>query len=180
MKCTNVMATVSLLFASTLLPVQAKALDWRYVEGGFVFYDLDGRPSHSGLQAASKYLLSNDIFVNAELGYVDSGNLTYQTIGAGYRMPIDKITTAYVGANVERVNYDNFDDTGYSLVGGVRIGLLENLELTGELSYYNLDDGDINLKAAAIYAINPQLSLTTSYKIMDSANILQIGARYSF
>ncbi|MCP4946422.1 MAG: hypothetical protein GY923_02850, partial [Aestuariibacter sp.] len=54
------------------------------------------------------------------------------------------------------------------------------LELNGELGYFDVDEGDITLKVGANYYFNQQFAVGASYKFIDDADVLQVTARYAF
>lgn len=181
-KMSLVSLTVLSATALSSFSAMANTPDWRYVEGGFISYDTDGRVDPDGVFAAGKYLLNPNIYLNGELGWAESGNVDFTnlTIGGGYRYPVNKTTDVYAGANFERVDSDYYDDNGYSLVTGVRSMVLPELEVTGELGYVDINDGDITLKAGAYYYLNNQFALGASYEFMDDSDVLQLTARYAF
>lgn len=176
-----VLAGTTLLSVS--LPALANTPDWRYVEGGFTRYGFDNSNFEpDGLHVAGKYLLDGNFYANGEFGWLDESgfDFTTLTLGGGYRLSVNNTTDAYVGANFERIDADNYDDNGYSLVTGVRSMVLPELELNGELGYYDVDEGDITLKVGANYYFNPQFAVGASYKFIDDADVLQVSARYAF
>ena len=95
-------------------------------------------------------------------------------------MPVNASTDAYVGANIERVDGDVEDDTGYSINAGLRSMLTEQVELAGEGGYYDVDDGEATFKIGANYYITPQWAVGASYKFIDDLDIMQVTARYAF
>lgn len=180
--------TITLLAAFTAttfsLSAMAEKPDWRYVEGGYTKMDFDDNESFEpdGLTVNGKYLLNSNWFLNGEYSFFEEGNFDFNmlTVGAGYRIPVNASTDAYVGANVERVDGDVEDDTGYSINAGLRSMLTEQVELAGEVGYYDVDDGEATFKIGANYYITPQWAVGASYKFIDDLDIMQVTARYAF
>lgn len=172
--------TATLTSYSTL----ADTPDWRYVEGGYTKVDFDGNESFEpdGLTVNGKYLLNANVYLNGEYSFFEEGNFDFDmlTLGAGYRLPINATTDAYFGANLERVDGDFDDETGYSINAGLRSMVTEQIELAGEVGYYDVDDGEATLKIGANYYITPQWAVGASYETIDELDILQVTARYAF
>lgn len=95
-------------------------------------------------------------------------------------MPLNATTDAYFGANFERIDGDFDDETGYSVNAGVRSMVTEQVELLGEVGYYDVEDGDATFKVGANYYITPQWAVGANYKLMDDLDVMQVTARYSF
>ena len=102
------------------------------------------------------------------------------TLGAGYRLPVNATTDAYFGANLERLGGDFDDETGYSINAGLRSMVTEQIELAGEVGYYDVYDGEATVKIGANYYITPQWAVGASYESIDELDILQVTARYAF
>ncbi|VEL98961.1 opacity protein-like surface antigen [Alteromonas sp. 76-1] len=162
----------------------AESPDWRYVEGGYSKMDFDDNESFEpdGFVLSSKYLLNSNIYLNGEYSNFEEGSFDFDmlTLGAGYRMPLNATTDAYFGANFERIDGDVDDETGYSVNAGVRSMVTEQVELLGEVGYYDVEDGDATFKVGANYYITPQWAVGANYKLMDDLDIMQVTARYSF
>ncbi len=180
-KSVSVLAGVLTLSASAAVMA---APDWRYVEGGYTQLDFDNNESFEpdGLAIESKYLLNQNVYLNGEYRFFEENSFDFDmlTVGAGYRMPLNATTDAYFGANLERVDLDGDDDTGYSLSAGVRSMITEQVELMGEVGYYDVDDGEATVKVGGQYYITPQWAFGASYEMIDEIDIMQVTARYSF
>lgn len=107
-------------------------------------------------------------------------DLDLLTLGAGYRLPLNSFTDAYFGLNYERAEVENNEDSGYSLNAGVRSMVTEQVELQGELGYYDIDDGDVTVKVGANYYFSPRWAVGASYEKIDDLDITQLNARYTF
>jgi long-subunit fatty acid transport protein len=177
---------ITAAIAAATLPLSAMAdkPDWRYVEGGYTKMDFDDNESFEpdGLTVNSKYLLNSNWYLNGEYSFFEEGNFDFDmlTLGAGYRLPINATTDAYFGANLERVDGDVDDETGYSINAGLRSMITEQVELAGEIGYYDVDDGEATFKVGANYYITPQWAVGANYKIIDDLDIMQVTARYAF
>lgn len=179
--------TLLTALTATALPLTANTdkPDWRYVEGGYTKMDFDGNESFEpdGLTVNGKYLMNSNWYLNGEYSFFEEGNFDFDmlTLGAGYRLPLTATTDAYFGANVERVDGDgDIDDTGYSVNAGLRSMLTEQVELAGELGYYDVDDGEAFFKVGANYYITPAWAVGANYKVIDDWDIMQVTARYAF
>lgn len=171
---------------ATVAPTAALAdkPDWRYVEGGYTKLDFDNNESFEpdGLTINGKYLLNANWYLNGEYSFFEEGNFDFDmlTVGGGYRLPVNATTDAYFGANLERVDGDFDDETGYSINAGLRSMITEQVELAGEVGYYDVDDGEPTFKVGANYYITPQWAVGASYKLIDELDIMQVTARYAF
>ena len=175
---------IASLTAASLSFTALATPSWRYVEGGYSTMDFDGNGNFDpdGFTVASKYLLNENVYLNGELRYLEEGNFdaTTQTLGAGYRMPLNSTTDAFFGANFERVDTDGGDETGYSINAGVRSMVTDQIELAGQVGYYDLDDGEATLKLGANYYFTPRWAVGVSWETIDDADITQVTARYTF
>lgn len=173
-----------LTLSTTSFVSLADSPDWRFVEGGYTKMDFDDNESFEpdGFVLSSKYLLNSNIYFNGEYSSFEEGSFDFDmlTLGAGYRMPINATTDAYFGANFERIDNDSADENGYSINAGLRSMVTEQVELMGEVGYYDVDDGDATLKVGANYYFTPQWAVGASYKLIDDLDIMQVTARYSF
>lgn len=173
-----------LISGSLAVPALAASPAWRYAEGGYTTLDPDGNGNvePDGVFIGGKYMLQDNIYLNGEFSLMGDGGYDFNTLtaGAGYRLPINGNTDAYFGANLERIDSDGYDDTGYSLNAGLRSMLTPELEVNGELGYYDVNDGDTTLKFGANYYFTPQWALGASFEFRDNADITQLSARYVF
>lgn len=175
------LAATTLLSAALSSSALAASPKWRFVEGGYTNAEI-GRADFDGLNVGGKYLFNNNFFVSGEYDMLDESgtDLDLLTLGGGYRLPINSFTDAYFGVNYERVELENYDDSGYSVDAGVRSMLTEQVELLGEIGYYDVDDGDVTVKIGANYYFTPQWAIGANYKKIDDLDITQITARYTF
>ncbi len=170
--------------AITVSGVAAASPDWQYVEAGYTPMDFDGNESFEpdGLAIEGKYALNQNVYLNGEYRFFEEGNFDFNmlTVGGGYRMPVNSTTDAYFGANLERVDSDGYDDTGYSVSAGLRSMITEQVELMGEIGYYDVDEGDATFKFGGNYYITPHWAVGASYEVIDEIDIMQVTARYAF
>ena len=71
-------------------------------------------------------------------------------------------------------------ENGYSINAGLRSMVTEQIELNGEIGYYDVFDGEATIKIGANYYVTPQWAFGASYKSVDDLDILQVNARYAF
>lgn len=179
MRITNL---ISILTLSTVsISAFAASPNWRFAEGGYTNAEI-GRADFDGLDIGGTYLLENNIFVTGEYSMLDEsgGDLDLLSMGLGYRFVINSSTDAYVGANFERADFEGYDENGYSVNAGVRSMLTDQVEVLGEIGYYDLDDGDMTVKAGANYYFTPRWAVGLSYEKVDDLDITQLNARYTF
>ncbi len=175
--------TFTAFVAATTLSSAAMAAspNWRFAEGGYTNAEI-GRADFDGLDLGATYLLDNNIYVTGDYSMLDESgtDLDLLTLGAGYRLPLNSFTDAYFGLNYERAEVENNEDSGYSLNAGVRSMVTEQVELQGELGYYDIDDGDVTVKVGANYYFSPRWAVGASYEKIDDLDITQLNARYTF
>ena len=159
----------------------AASPNWQFAEAGYTNLDNDF-VDFDGLSISSKYLLDNNIYLNGEYSDLskDGYDLNRTTLGAGYRIPMNSTTDAYVGANYERVDTNLVDENGYSVNAGVRSMVTREVELMGQVGYYDVDDGDVTVKVGANYYFAPRWAAGLSYEKIDDADFTQVTARYTF
>ncbi len=177
----SILLSSALIAGSMSFSALADSPDWRYVEGGYALLDTDAT-EFDGAGVNAKYLLQNNIYLNGEYSNVtDNGfDINMATAGVGYRMPLNGNTDAYVGANFERIDTDAADENGYSVNTGVRSMVTQEVELMGEVGYYDVDDGDVTMKVGANYYFAPSWAAGVSYKKIDDIDMTQVTARYTF
>ncbi|QJR80830.1 TonB-dependent receptor [Alteromonas pelagimontana] len=162
----------------------ADSPDWQYVEGGYTALDIDnaGGFDPDGATIGGKYMLKNNIYLSGDYSFFEDHSIDIDmlSLGAGYRMRINAMTDAYVGANYERIDSDFDDENGYSVNAGIRSRVTDQVELAGEIGYYDVDEGDVTVKVGANYYFTPQWAIGASYEKLDDADITQVTARYAF
>ena len=177
---------VAALLASTtsLTALAANSPDWKFVEAGYTKMDIDDNESFEpdGFTVNGKYLLNNNIYLNGEYSSFEEGGFDFDmlTLGAGYRLPVNATTDAYFGVNFERIDNNVDDETGYSVNAGLRSMITEQVELNGEVGYFDIDDSEVTFKVGANYYITPQWAVGASYEVIDDLDIMQVTARFSF
>ncbi len=177
--------TKSLLTVVALSGLSSAAMaaspNWRFVEGGYTNADV-GAGDFDGVDVGGVYLLENNIYVTGEHKMLDDNgtDLDMTTVGLGYRMPLDSSTDAYFGANFERVDLENYDENGYSVHAGLRSMVTEQVELLGQVGYYDVDTGDVTVKVGANYYFTPRWAVGASFEKIDDLDITQLNARYTF
>jgi hypothetical protein len=180
-------ATALTLSAFISTGVLAAKPNWSFVEGGYSSYETDDNFDPDGFTIGGKYLINKNIYANGEFQWLenntgltgDADYLTF-TLGGGYIFPVNTTTDAYAGVNLERVDADGYNDNGFSVNAGIRSMLTTQVEVYGELGYYDLDDGDATLKLGGQYYFNDEFSIGGNLKFYDDADVIQVTARYTF
>lgn len=177
----SIILSSALIAGSFSFTALAESPNWRYVEGGYALLDTDAA-EYDGVGVNAKYLLQNNIYLNGDYTNVTDNGFDINTItaGAGYRIPLNGMTDAYVGVNFERVDTDAVEENGYSINTGVRSMVTPELELLGEVGYYDVDDGDMSVKVGANFYFTRNWAAGVSYKKIDNVDMTLVSARYAF
>lgn len=164
-----------------MIPELTNVFDYDYVQATVTSYDAGG----NGLTVAvSKDLRSN---VNAEATFSNASDYIAMSGRVGYHYELENVsrTDARFFAGLERAEFNagaGTQDTSESgvLVGaGLRSSASETLELTGEIAYHSLWDGDLSLMGGVRLQLNQQFDLIFDYTIADN-DFFNLGARMYF
>lgn len=190
-RSTLALAAAAALFA---LPALAQAqqsagrLSYTYGDARLVIQDPDNGDDFTGVRVAGSAQFQHNLFVTGAITTVGSDNVDIDTLdlGLGFRHPIAADTDFVAGAGLIWADVDTpgnggDDDTGLSLLGGVRSLVGPQFELGGYASYAEVfGDGDITLTGEGLLHLTPQWSLAGSLGFSDDFTILTVGARYNF
>ncbi|GGW90838.1 outer membrane beta-barrel protein [Alteromonas halophila] len=172
------------LLAATPVKALASDLDWQYVEGGYTQLGVDDNDEFDpdGIVVAGTYLTTPNIYVTGEYKMTEEGrfDLDMLTLGGGYRVALNNHTDAYAGANFERIDSSGYDENGYSVNAGLRTKLTPQLELLGEVGYYDVVDGEATVKVGANYSLTANWAVGASYESIGDLDAVALTARYSF
>lgn len=194
MKNTFIALSIIGLFAA---PAMAAKPDWTFVEANYVQIDIDdiSNIEPDGFLVNGSYLINEDVFMTASLTRVkesDSGNkLTIEggTIGAGYRMPLNKYTDAYgvvsirnTDASLRGSGFRNSNsDTDLGAAIGVRSRVLDNLELDGSVGYQdNVFMDDAGFSGKATYYLTPAFAIGATFAADSDITIFGGNLRLTF
>ena len=164
------------LTAALLLPGTAAALDYRYVDGGFVDRDTS---TGLGVRMAGSAALTPPLALFGEV--VDDDQFTQVSAGALFHTPIDSQLDFNAGGSVEIIDTGAGDDTGL----GARMGLrwmvpdTRGLELSPEVRHVVFDNSITVLRANALYPLTRNLLMQGALQGGDDDRI-EIGVRYTF
>ncbi len=182
MKKTTTLLGITLL-ATLPLDALAASPSWTYVEGGYTRLDADNSGfDPDGLVISGTHLVAKDIYITGDYRMTEEGryDLNTLTLGGGYRLGINSTTDAYFGANFEELDMPGNTERGYSINAGLRTMLSPQLELTGELGYYDVTDGEATMKVAANYYFNRHWAVGASFEKIDELDVMALTARYRF
>jgi hypothetical protein len=186
---TNLLLTSALLvgYSSSLF---ATELDYTYIEGRYI---LDGEiedvDDYDGFSFAGSLQITDDIFAFAS--YADNefddldGDFNSFAIGAGYIYPIKpnwdaNFSLAYVKAEAEVRGFEDQDDSGYAISGGVRGLFKPEIELRANLNHGKVDESDTWITVGGDYYFTPDISAGINFNIGGDNDQFSIGARYYF
>lgn len=187
-RCTLPLVAAAVLFA---LPAQAQQsasrLSYTYGDARLVIQDPDNGDDFTGVRVAGSAQFQPKLFVTGAITTVGSDNVDIDTLdlGLGFRHPIAADTDFVAGVGLIWADVDTpgggDDDTGLSLLGGVRSLVGPQFELGGYASYAEVfGDGDITLTGEGLLHLTPQWSLAGSLGFSDDFTILTVGGRYNF
>lgn len=193
---TRYRSTLPLIAAAALLALPALAqaqqsvgrLSYTYGDARLVIQDPDNGDDFTGVRVAGAAQFQHNLFVTGAITTVGSDNVDIDTLdlGLGFRHPIAADTDFVAGAGLIWADVDTpgnggDDDTGLSLLGGVRSLVGPQFELGGYASYAEVfGDGDITLTGEGLLHLTPQWSLAGSLGFSDDFTILTVGGRYNF
>ncbi len=164
-------------FAALALPGAALAMDYSYVEGGFIARD-NGLADDSGLRIAGSGAVHPQVALIGE--FTDTGDFEQFSGGAVYHAPLARGLDWLAGATLEHADAGRADDTGYGLRAGLRWQFAKAFELAPELRYVDLfDSGDTSLRIAGLFRVAPRLDLQAALQGGDDDRF-EAGVRYSF
>ncbi|MGD8911724.1 MAG: hypothetical protein PVJ68_03135 [Candidatus Thiodiazotropha sp.] len=168
----------------------ATDLDYTYVEGRYI---LDGEiedvDDYDGFSFGGSFQFTDDIFAFAS--YTDAeyddldGDFNTFVIGGGYIYPIKanwdaNFTLAYATSEADIRGYEDYDENGYVISGGVRGLFKPEIELSANLNHGKLDESDTWITLGGDYYFTPEVSAGINFNIGGDADQFSIGAKYYF
>lgn len=179
--------------------LQAEELRYTYIEGGYVYLEVDQRGSINGDPNGDGWIVSGSwalddrfhlfaSYADAELeapGFL----LDYSLLGAGVGVrhglspAIDLVgRVAYARADVKR-SAGNFNENGFALSAGVRGLATPQLELNAMLSYVDLggrigNSGSVDL--GAVFSLTDMFALFAEGSLSNEGSGVSGGVRLYF
>lgn len=187
-------AATALLVASTL-PFAAAAAEPRYtyLEGGYQHLDID---VGSGIDAdgdgfglGGSLSVTDHVHLLASFAQTDLDfgvDATEYSVGIGGRLPMGDGVHLTGSAGWAWVELDtpigDFDDDGFFISGGFRWMATEQVELTADVTYVDLDDAgdDTTLGIGLLFHLTPDLALGIGAQFGNDVTGYQAGLRYYF
>lgn len=177
---------------TAILPTFAAADEpsYSYVEGGYYRVDSDGlEPDGYYLDGAAD--LGNNLYLRGRYSSIedtiDFGLFSFDLeldqfeFGLGYHAPIGANSSFNVHADWIRYDADVISDNGYQVGVGLRGFITDNLELTGDLSYYDVDIADAaKVEAGILYHATENMGLSFLLGSDDGDTTIKAGLRFKF
>ncbi len=198
---------LSLLAAAALFSSQsfAESPNWDFLELNYLNQEFDTLVEPKGLEVKGVRLLTDDIFLKGSLQVTGHSMLNddfdYQTLdlGLGYKLSLYENTDWWASASLIRMeaesNHLNIEENGFALATGVRSMLTDDFELSGEISYANLnrdngieyligseiqDDNHTTATLQGTYYLTENLGLNLGYQYSSDLKGYKVGVRYAF
>lgn len=156
----------------------ASAIDYTYLEGGYVSIDR-GRNDDSGLRIAGSLGLASRVALIGE--YADADDYRQLSAGALFHAPMSGQWDLVLGATLEEVDAGRVDDTGFGLRAGARWRqAASRLQLEPELRVIEVfDDTATSLRVGGQFELKPRLDLAGALQGGDDDRF-ELGVRYRF
>jgi hypothetical protein len=184
-----VLALVSAASVGFSSSLSAAGLDYTYAEARYI---LDGEIEeidYDGFKLGGSFQVTNDIFAfgsytDGEFDDVD-GDFTLFQIGAGYIYPIKpnwdaNFSLAYAKFEGEAKGYEDDDESGYAISGGVRGMFKPEIELRASVNHGKLEESDTWLSLGGDYYFTPEISAGVEFDLGGDTDAFSIGAKYYF
>lgn len=180
------------LAAATAVPFAAAAqqapgaLNYNYVEGGYVATNGDGKADGFGANASVALTPNWHLFGSYNNQEIDNTpvDVDHFRIGAGYNMGLSQNTDLVARAAYERydISHGGGKVDGYSAEVGARSMLAPKLEGYAFAGYEDGKDfdGDFYGRLGANYSFTPNWSVTGDVKFADGARQWFVGPRFSW
>ena len=143
--------------------------------------DGDGLRLNGSLDLGNNWLLVGGYTTLDFDGNVDTSALE---VGAGYVHRYSPRMDIVGYGKIVRAEVDfpggSDDDTGFSLAGGVRGSITEQLEGRATVNYFNVDDSDTFFELGGDYYFTDQVSAGLSLEFGGDADTLTVGVRWFF
>lgn len=183
------------LLATTLLlafsaPLLAQDLSYNYVQGSYSRTELDDGPLdvdgdgfglYGSLEVGDMWHVFAN-FTRSELDFDVDYDQTW--IGGGLHTPLAPALDLYLNLAYVNVEADgvagSFDDDGLGTALGLRMMVLPTVEISGAISYTDLDDSgsDTGIEADGWYYFNRNFAVGLGIGFADDVTRYGIGLRY--
>lgn len=184
---------VALIFSMS--PAFAGDMNYNYIELGYQSaalddglsgFDIDG----DGFGIRGAFEVSENWFVPVSYGNLDFDfgvDLDQLSAGIGYHNELSNetdffATLSYLRAEVSASGFGSVEEDGYGVSVGVRGMLVDNVELTGNVSYSDLGDGadGTAFGVGALYSFSDSFAVGLEIDFDEDVTIYGVGARFYF
>lgn len=172
------------LLLAGLLPLashSAESIDYSYIDGVIASRDAPG-DEFEGLGLRGSLPVSPQFFLGAELYAlsVDDFDRTDIAFGAGYHMPLNRMTDFVGRLDYVSIDTDIVDDEGLRVGAGVRSLIAKQLEVRGMVQYVDVGDGDLVVELGAQYMMSD--AWAAFLEVSDGGDFggATVGARLDF
>jgi len=182
---------------TTGVAIADTAPNWNLVQASYQSIDIDEASALdlTGFSFSGSKLLNDNVFVVANYSMLSDSykgaDIDYDSfsVGAGYRYALNATTDAFAIISYQDITFKasgnndsgKFSDNGYGLEAGIRSMATDQVELTGAISYVNIDgESETAATATAFYHINTQFAVGVGYTTSSDASGYSLTARYSF
>jgi hypothetical protein len=179
------------VLAAVPLAAQAADMSYTYLDGGLARVDLDGvSRTLDGFFLRGSVSLTDNLFLSGDYVDVSKSGVDFEqySVGLGGRFPLSDaldLTTRIAWVQAEAgVRAPPFSarakDDGFSVGAGLRGRLGERFELEGNVTYYDVGDGDdTSLGVAVRYFFTRNIAVGADYQRFDDAKLWGLGLRVS-
>ena len=176
-----------ILFASLCLPLAAQAanFDYSYIEGTLMSVDpAHGGSSLTGPGVDGSYALAPNVHAFAGYSHVSCCSVSQNTfdVGAGWNTQLADQLGLYLDGEFLSVNHSgNGTDNGWGATGGLRVWLMDRLELDGYVTHSDVNSNTENtLGARVLWSFDKNWRFFAGASNNSDYNTFLIGARYAF
>tara|TARA_A200000113_G_scaffold39080_1_gene31861 strand:+ start:595 stop:1212 length:618 start_codon:yes stop_codon:yes gene_type:complete len=173
---------------------------WDVVEAGYVQADLDADDSSpSGFGAAVLKSLGDNFYLTGRYRDVSEEEkisnirvdieLSQLSAGIGYKYAITNTTDIFAQVTFENLEAtasaqgqsDSNDENGFGAAVGVRSMVVEQLEVSAQIGYIDIDDdSETAFGASAYYYVTDDVALGATYELWDGVDFMGLNLRYAF
>lgn len=173
---------------------------WDVVEAGYVQADLDADDSSpSGFGAAVLKSLGDNFYLTGRYRDVSEEEkisnirvdieLSQLSAGIGYKYAITNTTDIFAQVTFENLEAtasaqgqsDSNDENGFGAAVGVRSMVVEQLEVSAQIGYIDIDDdSEAAFGASAYYYVTDDVALGATYELWDGVDFMGLNLRYAF
>jgi hypothetical protein len=184
--------TLAIVMFSSATLAQEQALNYTYLEGGYVSSSFDNPGDDvdgDGVAVDGSLAVTDRLFLLGEYSNQDlDSNLDLDKLelGLGGHMPLadglDVVgTVSYVYTNVD-FGPGDADDDAIGLGVGLRGRLTDRFEMQGGVKYADIEllSDDILFSVDGRYYFTPQLALGAGAEAGDDMSVWNVGVRYEF